>query len=332
MTPDRLFLLLRLLEQSPTTTAAVLASHVGVSVRTLRRDLQWLNEAGYPVLTRAGKYGGVIWVPGSFYDLSRLSPQEQESVSVLGLDASQRKAAGLDVTIDRAMEKLGQSVRRTPETLRDANAIPLRNLVVTDHQPWFAGQQGPDIGTAPAALLDDLRAGSRLRVLYRRSQHGVARWRTVDPYGLFAKSGRWYLVADQAGEPRLFALTRVQRWEALESRRRLRPGIRLEDLAHQLVRQWEQHGELRVQLLLAPHQVERAHRLLGSRLVPPSDVAEHGISGGASEWMRLDYQYQDLEEVRGLLPFGPDLLIISPPEAKQRLRDLAEQTASLYSD
>ncbi|NLS10133.1 transcriptional regulator [Nesterenkonia sp. MY13] len=175
MTPDRLFLLLRLLEQSPTTTASTLASQLGVSVRTLRRDLQWLSEAGFPVLTRPGKYGGVTWVPGSFYDLSRLSPQE-------------------------------------------------------------------------------------------------------------------------------------------------------------LVREWEQHGDLRVQLRLAPSQVERAHRLLGSRLVPPSDVSEQPIGDGASEWVRLDYRYRDLEDIRGLLPFGPDLLIISPPEAKQRLRELAEQTVALYRD
>jgi predicted DNA-binding transcriptional regulator YafY len=52
----------------------------------------------------------------------------------------------------------------------------------------------------------------RLRLRYRSGGgRGVGELaeRVVDPYGLVCKSGIWYLVADQDGEPRLFRVSRV---------------------------------------------------------------------------------------------------------------------------
>ncbi|RWZ73941.1 transcriptional regulator, partial [Streptomyces albidoflavus] len=41
---------------------------------------------------------------------------------------------------------------------------------------------------------------------------------------------------------------------------------------------------------------------------------------------------RDLEEVRQLLPFGADLLITAPPEARSRLRELAAEVVSQYAE
>jgi biotin operon repressor len=46
-------------------TAEALAAEFGVSVRTILRDVQALVEAGIPVLTERGKYGGISLLPGS---------------------------------------------------------------------------------------------------------------------------------------------------------------------------------------------------------------------------------------------------------------------------
>jgi len=43
VTPDRFFSLLLTLQSRETTTTADLAAQVGVSVRTVLRDLQWLQ-------------------------------------------------------------------------------------------------------------------------------------------------------------------------------------------------------------------------------------------------------------------------------------------------
>lgn len=49
----------------------------------------------------------------------------------------------------------------------------------------------------------------RLRLRYRHGGQRETRTYTVDPYGLVAKAGVWYLVADRRGRPRPFRADRV---------------------------------------------------------------------------------------------------------------------------
>lgn len=71
-------------------------------------------------------------------------------------------------------------------------------MVTTDSRPWFwSGAQGLE----PSALVGDVRRGVRLRIRYRRAAESAPAWQLVDPYGLLAKAGRWYLVADRSGTP-----------------------------------------------------------------------------------------------------------------------------------
>ncbi|MFC7469719.1 WYL domain-containing protein [Actinomadura keratinilytica] len=73
-------------------------------------------------------------------------------------------------------------------------------MVTTDSRPWFwSGTQGLE----PSALVGDVRRGVRLRIRYRRAAEAAPAWQLVDPYGLLAKAGRWYLVADRSGTPPL---------------------------------------------------------------------------------------------------------------------------------
>ncbi|NED93058.1 HTH domain-containing protein, partial [Streptomyces sp. SID11233] len=49
MTPDRFFSLMLLLASRDAVTTRELASALGVSLRTITRDLNWLRDAGLPV-------------------------------------------------------------------------------------------------------------------------------------------------------------------------------------------------------------------------------------------------------------------------------------------
>jgi len=82
------------------------------------------------------------------------------------------------------------------------------------------------LGALQAAVFTD----RRLRLRYRSSGHRSASERVVDPYGLVCKAGTWYLVADQAGEPRLFRVSRVASAVTDEAPVRRRDGVKLADL------------------------------------------------------------------------------------------------------
>ena len=65
MTPDRFFALVMLLDTRDGATTAELASALGVSLRTVSRDLNWLREAGLAVSAHRGRLGGVSMLPGA---------------------------------------------------------------------------------------------------------------------------------------------------------------------------------------------------------------------------------------------------------------------------
>jgi predicted DNA-binding transcriptional regulator YafY len=315
VTSDRFFSLLLALQSGETMTTADLAAQVGVSVRTVLRDLQWLQEAGFPVLIRRGRRGGVSLLPGGSLDTSRLTPNERDHLALYGLDDMQRKQLGAAADTRRAHQKMRSNLR-----LPATDVLPLSAVVTTDNRPWFSRDTE---GLPPAALVGDLRRGVRLRIRYRRSEDIEASWRVVDPYGLLAKAGRWYLVADSAGRPRLHTLERIVDWEPMRAARRLRPDVTLDSVATELTARWENPDAFRIHAELDPKQVSRARRILGRRLTVRDTVGAQQVS--------ITVTGRDVEDVRLLLQFGNSVTVTGPAEAREHIRQIAAQILRQYS-
>lgn len=312
MTPDRFFTLLLALHERQSTTTTELARRTGISVRTAVRDLQWLQEAGFPIHVQRGRTGGVTLLPGGALDISRLTPNERDHLGLAGLDDQQRDRLGATTDSARAHQKVARG-NATP------GLLPLSTVVTTDNQPWFRTESA---GTLPAELTGELRRGVRLRLRYRRSSESETSWHTVDPYGLLAKAGRWYLIADKNSSPRLFALERINDWTALRTRRRIRAGATLRSVADQLTSTWESTRDIAVEAQLRRKQLDRAQRMLGTQLTVHGDAT--------AEWIRITVGCRESEDVRALLPFADDLTVLGPPEARTRIRDLAAATYRQY--
>ncbi len=77
MSADRLFQIVYLLLEQERMTAEELAAQLGVSVRTVYRDVDALSTAGVPVCTTQGKGGGVALMEGYVLDESAFSREEQ---------------------------------------------------------------------------------------------------------------------------------------------------------------------------------------------------------------------------------------------------------------
>jgi predicted DNA-binding transcriptional regulator YafY len=269
VTPDRFFSLLLTLQSRETTTTADLAAQVGVSVRTVLRDLQWLQEAGFPLLIRRGRWGGVTLLPGGTLDTSRLTSSERDHLALHGLDDRQREQLGAAAGTRRAHQKM-----RSTLGLSNTDVLP-------------------------------------------------ATWRVIDPYGLLAKAGRWYLVADSAGRPHLHALERIVGWEPMRAARRMRPDVTLESVASELTAHWENPEALQIHAELDSSQLSRARRILGRRLTI------RGTAG--AQRVRITVTGRELEDVRLLLQFGDSVTVTGPAEARERIRQLAAQILQTYS-
>lgn len=316
MTPDRFFSLMLLLASRNAVTTRELASALGVSLRTVTRDLNWLRDAGLPVTVQRGRLGGVTMLPGSGLDLTRLTPGERDHLSLTGLDERQR--AELDVSVEsrRALSKVAAARPRRGDEL-----LPLTDVVHVDSRPWLRARVP---GTTPASLIGPVRRGRRLRIEYAGTRESCSRELVVDPYGLLAKAGVWYLVADCARVPRMYRLERITTWKEVDRPRQVRENQTLATVTAALVEQWEHRHAIEVSATVDRTQIERARRILGQRLVQEDHV-------DSASGHRVRIRFQRLEDVRTLLPFGSAVTVHGPAEARAHLRDLATDLARHYA-
>lgn len=313
--PQRLLALLVALQAHRQMTAADLAEQLGVSRRTILRDIQALADAEIPVVAERGRYGGVSLLPGAEVDVHRLSATEAEVLTLIGIDPDRARQLGLEAAARTAAQKLAA---RKPWP-HDRSLLSLPEVVAIDNHGWFAPDEPADL----ADLTRDVRRGKRLRIDYRPSGKRRAAQRDVDPYGVFCRGGRWYLIADIDGRPRMFALARLRSWVVLDEDRHTGSDLPLGQLAASLVAELEQRHDIRVTALLDAASEDIARRILGSRLlsVEPTDLPES---------VCITVGYDQLDGVRQLLQFADHIEITGPAEARRLIADLARTTAGRH--
>ncbi|MDG9724701.1 MULTISPECIES: helix-turn-helix transcriptional regulator [unclassified Streptomyces] len=185
-TPARLLTLLSLLQTPREWPGGELADRLGVSRRTVRRDIDRLRELGYPVQASMGSDGGYRLVAGKAMPPLVLDDEEAVAIAV-GLRAGAGHAVeGVDEASVRALAKLEQVL---PGRLR--HRVATLQAATT---PLTSGD-GPSIAPETLTVMASTVAGrERLRFAYRAGD-GTESRRVTEPYRLVSTGRRWYLVA-----------------------------------------------------------------------------------------------------------------------------------------
>lgn len=350
MKSDRLLSILLLLQTRGRVTGAELAERLEVSARTIYRDIESLSAAGVPVYAERGRHGGIALLPGFRTDVTGLTSDEARALFVLAAQSA-HSALGLEKALSSALRKVMAAL---PAPHRPAAELTSRRILV-DPDRWMAGagtraRAGAVTGTDGSGPVDldvlhtAVFADRRLRIRYRHSGESTRHTYTVDPYGLVAKAGTWYLVADRQGRPRLFRADRVAAATVTDAPVRRRDGVELADAWDVLRQEVERRpAGVRVRGRVRRGVLDRFVRIVGVNLaaVLPEEGAgtsageregedcgpDGGADGGADGgWVTVELTYPVLRAVRQLLQFGSDVRVLSPPEA---LTELARATADL---
>ncbi len=175
---ERMLALLSLLQARRDWPGHVLAQRLDVTTRTVRRDVDRLRALGYRIESTKGPDGGYRLAAGS--ELPPLLFDEEQAVAIaVGLQHA--AASGVDVgdAADRALATVRQVM---PSHLRNrVDAVRFSGAVVEE-------MVDPDVlETASRAVHD--------RTTMRFDHGDPATSRHVEPHGLVARGGRWYLVA-----------------------------------------------------------------------------------------------------------------------------------------
>ncbi|MFJ9691606.1 helix-turn-helix transcriptional regulator [Kitasatospora sp. NPDC101183] len=209
MIANRTLELLGLLQAQKEWTGDGLAERLGVSPRTVRRDIARLRELGYPVAARKG--------PAGFYRLARgarlppLVVDDEQAVAIaLALQTAPASVAGMGDATRRALNSVKDLL--PPHLARRLEAFSVEQI----ENAWELAPPQVD-----PALLARLSAAAQQRELarfaYRSVEGGPAEGGSTaggsteggstaggevlaEPHRLVVWSGRWYLVAyDQRG-------------------------------------------------------------------------------------------------------------------------------------
>jgi predicted DNA-binding transcriptional regulator YafY len=187
-TSSRTLRLLSLLQTHRYWPGTELADRLGVSTRTLRRDVDRLRELGYPVEAHRGVDGGYQLAAGAA--LPPLVIDDEEAVAlVVGLQTAAQNA--VDGMAESSVRALAKVVRVMPARLR-RRVEALRAVTVPAR--WGDGE---DAGVDPSALTTvamACRDEERIRFGYRAAD-GARTERHAEPHRLVPLGRRWYLVA-----------------------------------------------------------------------------------------------------------------------------------------
>lgn len=304
-TSSRLLGLLSLLQARRDWPGAELADRLGVSARTIRRDVDRLRELGYPVHATRGSPGYRL---GAGMRMPPLLLDDEEAVAVaVGLrTAAGGTVAGIEETSIRALAKLEQVL---PAHVRHrVQALHAFTVPFADPGPTA----DPEV---LAVMAGACRDRERLRMTYR-SRDRTEGSRVVEPHRLVHTGRRWYLLAWDTGREdwRTFRVDRIDGRPARD--RRFEPRtLPDEDVASYVAR-----------------AVTRARDRDGARVLfdaPLTALAERiPPSIGALE--AIDEHQCVLHTVAGapgsliyIAMLGVEFTVLDPPELRQRLRDLA---------
>jgi len=204
----RALLALELVQGNPGITADRLAGKLDVSERAARRYIGILREAGIPIESVRGPYGG--YRLGRGLRLPPLMFTADEALGLVMAVIDGHHDAG-DET-DPVGSALGKIVRALPEPVA-AQAEAVRRT--TAPAPDRAAAR-PDPATT-AALVQACSNHRRMRLGYR-SEAG-SQWVTeVDPWAVVVRHGRWYLLcwSHTAHARRAYRIDRIRSVEVLD--------------------------------------------------------------------------------------------------------------------
>lgn len=205
----RALLCLQALQDEPGITATRLGEVLGVSERAARRYVGVLRDAGIPVESERGPYGGYRVGRGL-----RLPPLTFSAVEALGL-----VMAVLDGHHDLADpgdpvgSALGKLVRALPQPVAAQAETVRRNAAPAPDRA--AARPDPATTSTLVRACADRR---QVRVRYR-SEAGAEWSAEVDPWSVVVRHGRWYLLcwSHPADAVRTYRIDRVHDVEVLDA-------------------------------------------------------------------------------------------------------------------
>lgn len=297
------------LQRGHPLTAGELAQRLGVSIRTIFRDIDALSAMGVPVYTEAGRGGGIRLLEGYTSDLTGLSPGEAEALALIASPAS-IGVRELAMPMRSALDKLAAAV----PSIHQLRAQHARGRLLFDTKPWFRS-----LVTSP--FLDQLRSliwkDACIDIRYQRS-NGEYREYHIEPYALVVKVDTWYLIGRVKREMRVFRISRLQTLAPSGATFARDPAFDLQKFWTRWCERFESNppNNFAVELTISARGRRRLLDSFGSWLRPRLDPLGERFRGRKP--VTLEFDREDVA-LRVLFELGAEADVVSPRGLRRKL-------------
>ncbi len=297
---DRLIGILSVLLQEDRTTAVQLAERFEVSRRTINRDIEDLCKAGIPIRTEQGYGGGISIMDGYRMDRTILTSKDMQMI-IAGL-RSLDSVSGSSY-FAQLMEKISSGSSKI-------NAS--RDSILIDLSSWYQKPLSEKIEIIQASITD------RHLIRFRYYAPSGESERTAEPYYLIFRWSGWYLWAwcRDRKDYRLFKLNRMDQVEETDQEFTGR-NAPAPDLSDDRIFP----RATKVKALFAPDMKWRLVEEFGVHCFTEADDGR----------LLFTSDFTDMDSlVSWLMTYGPKAEVLEPSEARDMIRENAEETLKLY--
>jgi len=294
----RLLELVYILQHRKSIPAKELAEHLGVSRRTIYRDIEALSIAGIPVYTGKGKGGGISLLPNALTK-SVLSENEQDEIltALHGLANMNISEAG------HVLEKLSAMFNKTAT-----------NWLKVDFSDW--GEANNCFYYFKTAVLE-----RRIAEFDYYDSKGNKTFRRIEPIQLWFKSKSWYVKGFCLSKQdiRVYKLTRVKNLVITNSyfSERILPSIQ----DNPSTNNEEAQNETTIKLRIEP---EMKYRLI-------DDFEENEIEEQPDGGYIVTLPWKEGDWVHGfVLSYGEYIEVLEPTHFRKTIMDRVKKIYKRY--
>ncbi|MCX7774086.1 MAG: YafY family transcriptional regulator [Clostridia bacterium] len=313
----RLIAILLFIESRERVKARDLAEALETSLRTIRRDIATLCEAGIPITTTTGPHGGISLMEGYTTNIDHLHCDDVISLflSGTGIRPDEHSEAGI---------KLKQALLKLEKTLPAPYAHDIRiakERFYFDPTPWWQEK-------VSLPFLDVLRKSvwqsKKITVLYRKA-NGEASTRCLEPYGLVVKGMVWYLIGrcEKACDIRMFRCDRLIKVEISEESFAYPESFKLEDFWRKSSQSFKdscdeaEYYPVRVKLPLKYGSCLSHYTVI-------NQAKEGGYITATLNLYKPEYAKEDILELVGRAE------VLNPPELREHVKTCLAHISALY--
>jgi len=313
-TATRLITLIFLLQNHPNQKASELAEKLGVSLRTIHRYFDMLEEMGIPIYAERGPYGGFSLVRG--YKMPPLVFTLEEAVSLV-LGTGMVEELWGELYRESARGALAKLENLLPEEQVREVAWARGSLVATGMHRSDLAALTPTLEKLRRAIREHRIAGMN----YQSNQLPHPTQRKLDPYALVHRWGWWYVIGfcHLRKEIRTFRVDRIAE-------------IILSDAVFTTPAEFDLQAHLKNEL--------QAQAQIQVRLKVEAD-SSHMVTGNHSYWesieersdgsMIVTFSAPTLEWAAStVLAYGPAVEALEPPELRRMVAEWIETMAMTY--